>query len=227
MQFTIENVNYKFIPSHKISMDNITTNKLILENDVFKKYDASVEMKGQLIVCNDLAKIKKFDKKVIQETYEEYLHTLQERDVSKDQWIYNILDGLAEQDKILYRDDKCIVIPTYTWDSFDTNKLHILCIPLDKELRTIRSLDISHVQLLQHMKRVTVFIIKHLYGLLEENLKIFFHYEPSTYHLHIHFVNIYVEEGSSVEYSHELDNVMFNLFVCGDYYKKCIMKKRV
>jgi len=227
MQFTIENINYKFIPSHQISIDNITKKKLLLENDAFKKYDANIEINGDLIECNDITKMKKFNRKVIQETYEEYLQILQERDLNKDKWIYNIIDGNAEQDKILYRDDKCIVIPTYTWNSHDVNKLHILCIPLDKELRTIRTLDASHILLLQHMKRVSLFIIKHLYGLLEEDLKIFFHYEPSTYHLHIHFVNIRVDEGSSVEYSHELDNVMFNLFVCGDYYKKCIMKKRV
>jgi m7GpppX diphosphatase len=78
------------------------------------------------------------------------------------------------------------------------------------------------------MKRVTLEKIEELYGLKEENLKIFFHYDPSTYHLHIHFINtVYKETNSSVEYSHDIDSVMFNLDLDNYYYKKIRLNRRI
>ena len=56
----------------------------------------------------------------------------------------------------------------------------------------------------------------------------FFHYDPSTYHLHIHFINTrYTENWSSVEYSHDLDIVIFNLRMDRDYYKKIRLNRRI
>jgi m7GpppX diphosphatase len=128
----------------------------------------------------------------------------------------------------LFRDNNIIVIPTYLWDSKNIQKLHILCLPIDKDLRTIRDLSLKDVPLLEQMKDITLNMIEKNYGLKEENLKIFFHYDPSTYHLHIHFVNTaYTESWSSVEYSHDLDTVIFNLKMDSDYYKKIKLNRRV
>ena len=103
----------------------------------------------------------------------------------------------------------------------------MLCLPRDKELRCIRSLDLSHIDLLTHMKVKTLEMIKSTYNLDETNLKMFFHYDPSTYHLHIHFINVeHIETGSSVEYSHDLDLVIFNLGMDSDYYKKVSLNIR-
>ena len=227
MQFTIDNINFKFIPSKVTSFDTIVKNKKTMENDIYKKYEATAEILGELIVCNDVTKIKQTEKKIIKETYKSYLKTLENRDPKKDKWIYNILDGSSEQESILYRDDKCIVIPTYMWDSVNIDKLHILCLPIDLKLRSIRSLTNEHIPLLEHMERVTTEIIKIKYDLDECYLKMFFHYEPSTYHLHIHFANVSNHETrSSVEYSHELHNVMFNLSICSNYYKQAILNRR-
>ena len=82
--------------------------------------------------------------------------------------------------------------------------------------------------MLEYMKKTTLQQIKEIYGLKEENLKIFFHYDPSTYHLHIHFINTEnTEAWSSVEYSHDLDTVIFNLTMDSDYYKKIKLNIRV
>ena len=139
-----------------------------------------------------------------------------------------IIDGISEQDSILYRDNQCIIIPTYMWDCKTIDKLHLICLPTDTNLRSIRSLDSSHIPLLEHMKNVTLDVIKNRYNIDEYYIKMFFHYEPSTYHLHIHFVNLANNDArSSVEYSHELNNVIFNLSICSDYYKKAILNKRI
>ena len=71
-------------------------------------------------------------------------------------------------------------------------------------------------------------LVQHLATMEEEYIKMYFHYEPSTYHLHIHFVNISSNQlHSSVEYSHELNNVMFNVKMMSDYYKIVLLNVRV
>lgn len=227
MQVTIDNVNYKFLPSSVTSFDKIVKNKKTMENDIYEKYEATAEISGELIICNDVTKMKRTEKKIFRETYEEYLKSLQKRDPNKDKWIYNIIEGTSEQEQILHRDDLCIIIPTYMWDSVNIDKLHILCLPTDTTLRSIRSLTGQHIPLLEHMKKVTLETIKNKYGIDECYLKMFFHYEPSTYHLHIHFVNAaYHDARTSVEYSHELNNVIFNLSIYSQYYKVAILNRR-
>jgi m7GpppX diphosphatase len=227
MQVNIDNVNYKFIPSRIASFDTIKKNEQIFKNDIYEKFNAVVETEGELIICNDANQMRKFEKKIVRETYEEYLRYLQKREQKKDQWIYNIIEGTSEQESILYRDAKCIIIPSYTWDGKNKDTLHVLCLPTDVSLRSIRSLDSSHIPLLEHIKLAALRNIKHLYGIDEYYIKMFFHYEPSTYHLHIHFVNVaHHDTRSSVEYSHELNNVIFNLSICSDYYKRAILNKR-
>jgi m7GpppX diphosphatase len=227
MQVTVENVNYKFIPSKVTSFDKIVKNNKTMENDIYEKYEATAEISGELIVCNDVSKMKRTEKKLVRETYEEYLTSLKKRDPNKDKWIYNIIDGTSEQELILHRDESCVIIPTYMWDSVNIEKLHILCLPTDVTLRSIRSLTADHIPLLEHMKKVTLETIKAKYGVDECYLKIFFHYEPSTYHLHIHFINTaHYEARSSVEYSHELNNIIFNLSLYSQYYKVAILNRR-
>jgi diadenosine tetraphosphate (Ap4A) HIT family hydrolase len=228
MQQTIDNISYRFIPSKVTSFDSIIKESQTLKNDIYEKYEAKAEISGELIVCKDVTQMKHRVKKLVQEDYETYLQTLDKRDDKKDIWIYNIIDGISEQESILYRDDKCIVFINYFWDGKDIDKLQLLCMPIDRNFRSIRSLDASHISLLEHMKSVTSQVIREKYGLEEEYIKMYFHYEPSTYHLHIHFVNIASNQlHSSVEYSHELNSVIFNLKMKTDYYKIIKLNIRV
>lgn len=228
MQYTMNKVNYKFIPSNVIKVSSLETNDIVLKNDIYEKYRATAEVEGELIVCNDVNLMRRPEKRIIRETYEEYLRYISTRDPKKDRWIYNIINGISEQDSILHKDKDCIVIPTYMWDGKNIDKLHLLCMPIDTSLRSIRSLTSAHILLLEHMKYVTLNIIKSRYNIGENYIKMFIHYEPSTYHLHIHFVNIaHYEAQSSVEYSHELNSVIFNLNICDNYYQQAILNKRV
>ena len=227
MQVNVDNVNYKFIPSRLSSMDSIKKNNLVLKNDIYEKYNAIAEVEGELIICNDVNQMRRFEKRIVRETYQDYLKYISKRDIERDRWIYNIIDGTSEQDSVLYRDELCIIIPTYIWDGKNLDKLHILCLPTDITLRSIRSLTSCHINLLEHMKYVTLNVIKNKYDIDEHYVKMFFHYEPSTYHLHIHFINVaHHDARSSVEYSHELNNVVFNLSICPDYYQRAILNKR-
>jgi hypothetical protein len=73
MQVTIDNVNYKFTPSKLSTIDSIKKDKLVLKNDIYEKYRATAEVEGELIICNDTSLMRGFQKKIIRESYEDYL----------------------------------------------------------------------------------------------------------------------------------------------------------
>ena len=231
MDWTDGTVKKKIIPGQVVDWTKYQVLNTSLQNDLYEKHQVEVLVRGEMLVCNDVSKMKVYNKKISKESYEEYLEKINIREPAKDKWVYNILDGVSEQSDIIYQDDQCICIPSYTWtgksDSSEVNKLHVLCFPRDKSLRCIRSLDATHINLLTHMKAKSIDIIKAKYNLDEPDFKMYFHYEPSTYHLHIHFVNVeHTEINSSVEYSHELDLVIFNLGLDSDYYKKVYLNTR-
>ena len=228
MEFISNKSKFKFIPKKVVSFDQITKNELIFSNDIHEKYNATTLISGQLIVCTDITKIKQNGKKIIKESYDEYLEFINNYNFINEKWIYNIIDGIYEQDKILLRNDQFVIIPNYTWDSYYIDKLQVLTIVTDKSIRSIRDLDYSHVQLLKLMYSMTITTIKKTYNVDESELKSFLHYEPSTYLLHIHFVHINnIDFRSSIEYSHDINSVIFNLTLDSDYYKKISLNKFV
>ena len=201
----------------------------IFTNDIYSKHKAKItNLEGELIVCKDINKLDEFYKKIIPETYQEYLEIISQRDFSKEQWVYNILDGIAEQNKIIYRDEYIVIIPNYTWDCMDITKMYLLVFPNDKTLHTLRDLTKTNIDLLVHIKTKTLEVIKSMWGFDSNIIKMYLHYTPSTYHLHIHFVLISnFDVNSSIEYSHDLDNVINTLKIKSDYYQIITMNKRI
>ena len=205
----------------------------LFTNDVYTKQLAKINnLDGELIICSDINKLDGFCKKVEYETYEEYKQIISKRDWSKEQWVYNILDGIAEQDKIIYRDEQIVIASNYTWTTNDNNlsKMYLLVFPIDHKLHTLRDLNSTHIPLLTHIKNKTLEVIKEKYGFDSNIIKIFIHYAPSTYHLHIHFVLVSnTDVNSSIEYSHEIDSVINILKIKSDYYQSTdiIIKKRI
>jgi len=63
--------------------------------------------------------------------------------------------------------------------------------------------------------------IKEKYSVSSSKLRIFLHYQPSSYHLHVHFTHLaFNAPGSSVERGHLLTDVIDNIELIGDYYIK-------
>lgn len=228
---------YTFIPkSNWVKNIEILNDKIILSNDVFTKQNVEIKnVPGELIICSDLTKLSKFCKKITYETYDEYLEIIEKRDWTKENWVYNILDGISEQNKILYRDDDYILIPNYTWsvnlesiDTQDVLQMYLLAFPISKTLHSLRDLNNTHIDLLKKMKTTTLGIIKSMFGFDHDAIKMYIHYMPSTYHLHIHFVPISnTDVNSSVEYSHDLDNIINILQSIPNYYQTNTIKKRI
>lgn len=63
--------------------------------------------------------------------------------------------------------------------------------------------------------------IKERYSFNPSHLRAYFHYQPSYYHLHIHFANVSYESTScALGKSHLLDDVIDRLKEDSDYYAK-------
>lgn len=63
--------------------------------------------------------------------------------------------------------------------------------------------------------------IEEKYGLSASQLRIYLHYQPSFYHLHVHFTYLRHEApGILAERAHLLSNVISNIELVSDYYQR-------
>lgn len=160
--------------------------------------------------------------KIITETFNDYKN--QRRSILRDnvQWGYDIVDGKTEKDKVIYKDDDFTLIPgKFQTEKINEDKFHILAFSNNKKIMTMRDLTGDHIAMLENIKRVGSEKIKSKYGIDSEKLNIFVHYPPQIWLFHVHFFIIGTNyHKSSVEYSYKLDDIIFNLKLDKDYYKK-------
>ena len=66
--------------------------------------------------------------------------------------------------------------------------------------------------------------IKEKYDVDRSQLRIYLHYQPSYYHLHVHFTHLrYDAPGSGAERAHLLADVIQNIELLGDYYQRAAL----
>ncbi|OBA28601.1 HIT-like protein [Hanseniaspora valbyensis NRRL Y-1626] len=152
------------------------------------------------------------------------------RDIGSLNWVFNIFDGLKEQDRIRFQNTDFLVSPDMKWtDETDLKSMYMLLLFKDTRLKTIRDLKSSDdLKLLKDVKNDIETKLLKQYGNLPLNkVKLFFHYQPSYYQLHLHIVHC----DNELNYKsmllgkdcHFLDTVIDNLEMNLDYYQKCKM----
>lgn len=204
-------------------IENLTK---IFENERFKKFNSLLPTGWEVTTVypalpEDMIKYVHGKSSKVLESYETYRDEvypqIKDQDLS---WMYSILDGNKEQDDILYQDEYFVLMPDLKWDRKVEN-LYCLAIVRDRSLRSIRDLTRFDIPLLEHIYKKGIETISKLYGYKKRDLRIYFHYHPSFWHLHIHFnlvKNSY--PGSSIDYAIPLVNVITNLKLVSDYYQK-------
>lgn len=138
-------------------------------------------------------------------------------------WVYNILDHSNEAERIIFEDndeDKgFILVPDLKWDGQGLSNLHALAIVHKKDIKSLRDLTFNHLTLLHNIREKGSLAIHQRYGIKENQLRIYVHYQPSFYHFHVHFEPL-TYRSSSVERCHLLDHIIDNITLMGDYYQK-------
>jgi len=152
------------------------------------------------------------------ETYQQYLERAHKRNPIKDMWIYELLKA-DKHEEILHSDNQFVLIkPTKSTDA------HLLGFVRDISIRTMRELDERHIPLLEHIYEEGCLYFKEKYNVSKDKLKVYVHYPPTTWVLHIHFTPIDNNEASSsVEYTYSLSEIINILRIKGDYYQTTIM----
>jgi len=155
------------------------------------------------------------------ETYNEYLKINKNINI---EWIYNIIDHKAETEDIIYENKDIIIIPNYNWNR-DNNNLHVLGIFKDKRLKSIRDLRNEHIEILEESIKNGKNIIKDKYNFDINNLIIYFHYHPTVWQLHIHFINKnYISDSYTLPRAQLASTVIENIKIDSEYYKKVKME---
>ncbi|KAL2807533.1 m7GpppX diphosphatase isoform 2 [Daubentonia madagascariensis] len=159
------------------------------------------------------------DLRLIRETGEDYknitLPHLESQSLSI-QWVYNILDKKAEADRIVFENpdpsDGFVLIPDLKWNQQQLDDLYLIAICHRRGIRSLRDLTPEHLPLLRNILCQGQEAILQRYQVKGDCLRVYLHYLPSYYHLHVHFTALGFEApGSGVERAHLLAQVIENL----------------
>lgn len=138
--------------------------------------------------------------------------------------------------QILFTNDKFILIRDIKWKDNNINNLHLLAIPRNINIRSIRDLRRKDIKLLENIIKIGREFIKNNYKLSNEKINIYCHYHPGIWYFHIHFANINKTDDNIMEKlvcrTHYIDDIIKNLKIRDDYYKNnniiiCIKKSKL
>lgn len=209
------------------------------ENDIYGNYEcfprsAINGVKTSIIYPATEKHIAKFSQQEVHivletpELYQKLTLPHLEKEQFNLQWVYNILEGQSEQDRIVY-DNKCerdgfVLVPDLKWDGLTKETLYLLAIVRRRGIKSLRDLDGSHLPLLKRVRDEGKKKIFEKYNVPATQLRVYLHYQPSFYHLHVHFTYLRHEApGIYAEKSHLLDTVINNIEMKPDYYQQATL----
>ncbi|WBW72413.1 m7G(5')pppN diphosphatase Nhm1 [Schizosaccharomyces osmophilus] len=226
--FDLHCINLQEIPKY------IQETRLVQNNDVFHWYlntflqsNDLPSLKTTLIwpaAENHIRKYSAQKRRMVQETPEIYLRIvkpfIETQRGPQIQWVKNILNHIAEAERIVLEDsDKVngfLVLPDLKWDRQTMSALNLMAIVHRNDLASIRDLTLEHLPLLENVRSRVLNDVPKKFPVHKNQLKLFVHYPPSYFHLHVHIMHVDHEtgEGSSVGRAILLDDVIERLQSC-------------
>lgn len=210
--------------------------KLQMSNDIYSTYHLYPppqlsEIKTTVVYPATEKHLQKYLRQevyLIRETGEDYknitLPFIQSQSFSI-QWVYNILEKTAEADRIIHENPDSsngfILIPDFKWNQKQLDDLYLIAICHRRGIKSLRDLTAEHLPLLRNILQEGKEAILKRFGVAGSQLRIYLHYQPSYFHLHVHFTALsYDAPGCSVERAHLLSDVIDNLELDPQYYQK-------
>ncbi|XP_018027441.1 m7GpppX diphosphatase isoform X2 [Hyalella azteca] len=144
---------------------------------------------------------------------------------SHKKWILNILEGNCEANRVILRDADpqlgFVLIKDIKWTDECADNLFCQAIVNRRDLASIRDLTGDCLPLLYNIRDQGTVAIEEKYGVKADQLRVYLHYLPSFYHLHVHFASLsFCHEGMEYGKVHVLDTVISNLEMDRQYYQK-------
>lgn len=210
--------------------------ELQMHNDIYRTYHLYPppelsEIKTTVVYPATEKHLQKYlrqEAHLIRETWEDYknitLPFIQSQSFSI-QWVYNILEKKAEADQIIHENpDPCdgfVLVPDFKWNQNQLDDLYLIALVHRRDVKSLRDLTAEHLPLLRNILQEGKEAIMKRFGVPGSQLRIYLHYHPSYYHLHVHFTALgYDAPGISVERAHLLTDVIDNLVLDSTYYQK-------
>ncbi|XP_022098424.1 m7GpppX diphosphatase-like [Acanthaster planci] len=223
--------------------------KPLLQNDIYSVYDGLPKqdlgfsgIKTTVIYPATERHIEKYtdqDVALIEETCDDYCNiTLPylEEQTFKIQWVYNILEKKAEEvERIVYEDpdhqDGFVLLPDMKWDRKQMENLYLVAICHRKGIKSLRDLNHQHLPLLRNIRDKCQKEVQEKYCIASDQLRLYLHYQPSYYHLHVHVTHVKFDApGSGVTRAHLLSDVIENIELMPDYYQRktltCVLREK-
>ncbi|KAK4693184.1 m7GpppX diphosphatase, partial [Lecanoromycetidae sp. Uapishka_2] len=192
------------------------------DNDIYRWYLASSgstdsappDLKLNLIYpCTD-KHIKKYSPQTVRmvtetpQIYKDHVRPYMQkmRDEGRLNWVFNIIEGRAEQEDVLLRDpgqgagddERFLLAPDLNWDRKTLTSLHLLALVERRDIWSLRDLKKGHVVWLKHLREKVLDATVGLYeGVERDMLKLYVHYQPTYYHFHVHVVHVMAEATST------------------------------
>ncbi|KAL8931547.1 MAG: hypothetical protein Q9211_006883 [Gyalolechia sp. 1 TL-2023] len=191
-------------------------------NDIYHWYLASAgqgadnpsDLKLNLIHPCTEKHIKKYSPQRVRmvtetpEIYQQHVrpYMAQQREEGRLNWVFNVLEGRKEQKDIIYRDpgqdgtkeEAFILAPDLNWDRTTLTSLHLLAIVERRDIWSLRDLNKGHIVWLKHMREKILEATVERYPEVDrDQVKLYMHYQPTFYHLHIHVVHVMLEPTST------------------------------
>ena len=150
-------------------------------------------------------------------------------------WIFNVIDGEKEVDRVLFQNDAFLLNIDTKWRSHPDVKntprsewkdhpstVDLYCLALFKEsgVASLRDLRAAHLPVLKDILTQGLATIEEIYGVSKEEVRVFVHYLPQFYHFHVHFTRLFNSVGCSCDRAHLLQSVINNLEEDPLYYAK-------
>ncbi|KAM9741687.1 m7GpppX diphosphatase [Menidia menidia] len=212
-----------------------STLKLEMKNDIYNSYRLQApphlnEIKTTVVYPATEKHIKRHQRQesfLVEETGEDYrsitLPYIEKQSFSL-QWVYNILEKKAEAQRIIFEDPDTetgfVLLPDLKWDQKQVDDLYLIAISLQRGIKSLRDLRSEHLPLLQNILKKGQDAIKQRFDLPASKLRVYLHYQPSYYHLHVHFTKLgYEAPGCGVERAHLLSDVIQNLKSDPQFYQ--------
>ncbi|KAL3671715.1 hypothetical protein V7S43_003625 [Phytophthora oleae] len=144
------------------------------------------------------------------------------------EWVYNILDHKSETERIIFEDthprNGFVLLPDFKWsDPSKLESLYCLAIVHDRSLNSLRDLTGSHLKLLRNIRNAGLDILNEKFGVNASSIRMYLHYQPTYYHLHVHFSHVKMTQGTFIGKAVLLEDVIYNLSVNSDHYKNATL----
>lgn len=116
-------------------------------------------------------------------------------------WIANILAGTSEQDDVLHRNADpqrgFVLLPDLNWDRKSVAGLHLLVLVARSDVWSMRDLQHGDAAWLRGLSADVRRTVGELYGVDEDQVKLYVHYQPTYHHFHVHVVHVQAEAGAT------------------------------